>query len=148
VEMCGEPLTWSDVRPFVQKFERLDASGNGAQLCRHEPRRARPTRTHPLVARSFSFLGSRPNLVTPYYACFGPCISGRLEKDELEQFAQLEDTHRAALKEEHPLKSFFEIRNRSKKKVANKLARAMSARNVIIQMQEQTASASASSTAH
>lgn len=65
VEMCGEPLTWSDVRPFVQKFERLDASGNGAQLCRHEPRRARPTRTHPLVARSFSFLGSRPNLVTP-----------------------------------------------------------------------------------
>lgn len=29
VEVCGEPLTWSQVRPFLTKFDQLDVSRNG-----------------------------------------------------------------------------------------------------------------------
>jgi hypothetical protein len=29
VELCGEPLKWDDVRPFVKKFDELDVSATG-----------------------------------------------------------------------------------------------------------------------
>lgn len=29
VELCGEPLTWKDVEPFIEKFEELDSDNSG-----------------------------------------------------------------------------------------------------------------------
>jgi len=29
VELCGEPLTWADVEPFIAKFEELDSDNSG-----------------------------------------------------------------------------------------------------------------------
>lgn len=29
VELCGEPLHWDDVRPFIKRFEEMDVSKRG-----------------------------------------------------------------------------------------------------------------------
>lgn len=29
VELCGEPMTWADVEPFIKKFEELDSDNSG-----------------------------------------------------------------------------------------------------------------------
>ena len=94
VELCGQPLTWADVRPFLVQFKRLDVSGTGklvksdleayvelaAQACAKAKQGA--SRSSPAARGAFGFKATRPVAVAPYDGPGREGVSSRVQSPD------------------------------------------------------------------